>query len=195
MSLERVKNTVIDAARAKAGALLADAEKESGRLVSEGVAANERRAADAVRDAKLRFERETNRELERLQYENRLAVLAAKNTAIAEVFKRVKDALSAMSDDEYVGMVGKWLSALPAEAGGSLRVNPKDADKFSARLSELNKGRKGQGKFDKIEADPRVASGAVVEGDDFAVDCTVERRIEELRETAVGDLAKVLFHA
>lgn len=193
MSLERVKETVIDAAKAKAGALLADAGKEAERVIAEGKALAERKAAETVRDAKLRFERETNRELERLQYENRLAVLASKNEAIAEVFKRVKDALAAMSDDDYVGMVGKWLAALPAEVGGALRVNPKDVEKFSARLADLNKGRKGSGKFAKVEGDPKVSSGAVVDGPDFTVDCTVERRLEELRETAVGDLAKALF--
>lgn len=195
MSLDKIKETVIAAATAKAEALLADAGKEAERHAADRKAIDERVAAETIRDAKIRFERETTRELERLQYENRLEVLAAKNTAIAEVFKRVKDALGSMSDDDYVGMVGKWLAALPAEVGGTLRVNPKDEGKFTDRLTALNKGRKGEGKFAKVEADPKVSSGAVLDGPDYTIDCTVERRLDELRESSLGDLAKALFGA
>ncbi len=193
MSLEKVKNTVLEAAKARADKLLADARREADGLVAEGRAANERKAAEAVREAKIRFERDTTRELERIQYANRLDALAAKNAAIGEVFKRVKNALDAMPEDDYVAMVGKWLAALPADAGGTIRVNPKDEAKFSSRLADLNKGRKGAGKFVKVEADPKVGSGAIVEGPDFNIDCTVERRLGELREATVGDLAKTLF--
>lgn len=195
MSLEKVKDTVIEAARSKAGELMAKAGLEAERVSAEHRAAYERKAAETIREAKLRFERETVRELERIQYENRLETLGAKNAAIGEVFKRVRDTLAAMPEAEYVGMVGKWLRALPADVGGVLRVNPKDVDKFASRLADMNKGRKGAGKFDKVEADPKVHAGAILDGPDFTIDCTVERRLDALRETAVGDLAKALFGA
>ena len=193
MSLDRVKETVVDAAKAKAEAILSDARKEVERLVADNKAANDRKVAETIRDAKVKFERETMRELERLQYENRLEILAAKNAAIGEVFKRVNGTLSTLNDDDYVSMVGKWLSALPEEVGGSLRVNPKDEGKFASRLAELNKGRKGSGKFSAVVADSKVSSRALVEGPDYTIDCTLERRLAELRETAVGNLAKALF--
>ncbi len=193
MSLERVKNTVVDAAKAKAEAIVADARKQAESLVSDSKAAADRKSAEVIRDAKLRLERETNRELERIQYENRLEMLSAKNKAVDEVFKRVGAALEKMTDDEYVGMVGKWLAELPDSVGGTLRVNPRDEAKFSSRLGELNKGRNGTGKFEKVEGDAKIASGAVVNGPDYDIDCTFGRRILELRESVVGDLAKILF--
>lgn len=193
MSLEKVKDTVIEAAKAKAEAALAEAGKEAERLVADNKAADGRKAAETVRETKLRLERETNRELERIAYENRLEMLAAKNKAVDEVFKRVDRKLADMSDDDYVGMVGKWLAALPADVGGTLRVNPRDEEKFRSRLDALNKGRKGSGKFAKVEADQKVASGAVVDGPDYDIDCTVGRRVLDLRESGVGDLAKTLF--
>lgn len=193
MSLERVKSTVVDAAKAKAEAVVAEARKEAESHISDSKAAAERKAAEVVRDAKLRLERETNRELERIQYENRLEMLSAKNKAVDEVFTRVGASLGKLSDDDYVGMVGKWLAGLPDSVGGTLRVNPKDEQKFSSRLDALNKGRNGTGKFDKVEADPKVSSGAVVNGPDYDIDCTFERRISELRESVIGDLAKILF--
>ncbi len=195
MSLENVKDTVINAAKSKADDIVGTARIEAERILSEAKAASDRKNADIIRDAKLRFERETNRELERMQYENRLEILGAKNAAITEVFKRVKDALGQMSDDDYVAMIGKWLAALPNEVGGTLRVNPGDEKKFASRLDNLNKGRSGSGKFDKVVADAKVQSGAVVDGPDYNIDCTVERRMEELREASLGELAKVLFGA
>ncbi|MDR0362353.1 MAG: hypothetical protein LBJ46_06685 [Planctomycetota bacterium] len=193
MSLDTIKTTVLDAAREKADAVLAGARSEAERIAAEAAAAGERSTAETVRDAKQRAERMTTRELERIQHDNRLQILRAKNDAINEVFKRVKDALAAMPDDDYVDLVGKWLGGLPAGVGGTLRVNPRDEAKFSARLDKLNRCRKGDGKFAAVVADPRIESGTVVEGPDFAVDCTFERRLGELRETAAGEVAKALF--
>lgn len=195
MSLDKVKTTVLDAAKARADKLLAEARQEAERIRADGRAADERAGLEVVRDARLRLERETTRELERIQAENRLQILSAKNQAIGEVFKRVQDRLSAMSDDDYVGMIAGWLTALPADAGGVLRVNPKDEGKFADRLDKLNQGRDGGGKFTRVEADPKVVSGAVVDGPQYTIDCTIGRRLGELRETTAGDLARVLFGA
>lgn len=195
MSLDRVKTTVLEEARARAAEITANAKREADQILADGRAHDERVGGEAVRDARIRFERETVRELERIQHDNRLQILSAKNTAIDEVFRRIGDKLKAMSSDEYLGMVGKWLDALPADVGGELRVNPKDADVFKAGLDRLNKSRSGEGVFTSVATDPKVLSGAVVNGPDYTIDCTVERRIAELRETAAGELARVLFGA
>ncbi|MDR1612242.1 MAG: hypothetical protein LBT97_05590 [Planctomycetota bacterium] len=193
MGLETIKTTVLETAEKRAQAILAEAEGEAGRILAEASAAAGRTAAEAVRDAKLRVERQTNRELERIQHDNRRQMLQARNDAINEVFKRVGDTLSAMSDDDYVGLVGKWLAALPKDAGGTLRVNPEDEEKFASRLGTLNKGRGKDGKFIGVTADPKVDAGVVVDGPDYAIDCTIGRRLSELRETAAGAVAKALF--
>ena len=195
MSLDRVKTTVLDEARARAAKKLDEAKQEAERLLAEGKAADERVGAEATRDAKLKLERETTRELERIQHNNRLQILSAKNKAIDEVFTRVNAKLSAMSDTEYLDMVGKWLDALPRDVGGVLRVNPRDEAKFTSGLDMLNRSRYGSGVFTKVVADPKVPSGAVVDGPDYNIDCTVDRRLNELRETSAGDLARVLFGA
>lgn len=195
MSLESVKTKVLDEAKSRAAQQLDEVKAEAERILSEGHAADERSGAEATRDAKLRLERETTRELERIGYENRLQILSAKNKAIDEVFKRVRDKIAAMSDSDYLDLVGTWLGALPADVGGVLRVNPKDEAMFNAGLITLNRSRSGSGQFTGVAADAKVNSGVVVDGPDFNVDCTMDRRLEELRETAVGDLARVLFGA
>ncbi|MDR3210718.1 MAG: hypothetical protein LBU79_02230 [Planctomycetota bacterium] len=195
MSVEAVRDKVLAAARAKAGELAAAADREAESIALEAKTAAERRAADLVRETRLRLERETQREVERLQYENRLAILAAKNKAIAEVFRRVEASIAKLPEDDYVGRVADWLSALPPEAGGVLRVNPADAGKFTPRLDRLNKGRKGAGRFTAVQGDPVVVNGAILDGTDFSVDCTFGRRLESLRESALADLAKELFAA
>ncbi len=195
MSLENVKTKVLEEAKAGAEKLLEEATAEARRLLDEGRAADDRAGQEALRDARLRLERETVREVERIRHDNRLRILAAKNRAIDEVFKRVKDRLAAMPDAESLDLVGKWLSALPADAGGVLRVNPRDEQRFTGGLDRLNGGRSGAGRFTGVAADPKVASGAVVDGADYSMDCTVDRRLDELRESAAGDLARTLFGA
>lgn len=195
MSLDTIKSAVLDEARARAGAMLAEAGAEADRILAEGGAADERAGAEAIRDARLRLDRETLRELERIQYENRLRILSAKNKAIDEVFKRVADRIASLPDDEYLDLVGSWLKALPADVGGELRVSPGDGQKFAARLDALNASRQGSGVFTGVATDPKVSGGAVVNGPDYVVDCTIRRRLSELRETSAGDLARILFGA
>lgn len=193
MSLENVKARVLEEAGARAAAEIEKAKQEAERILADGRAADERNFAETTRDAKTRLDRETTRELERLDHDNRLQILHAKNQAIDEVFKRVLHKLQGMSDSEYLGLIGKWLGDLPADAGGKLRVNPKDEEKFVAGLAQLNQGRSGDGVFTGVVADPKVHGGAVVEGPDYSVDCTARRRLHELREMSVGDVARVLF--
>lgn len=193
MSLESVKAKVLEEAKTRAEAELNKARAEAERILAEGRAADERIGAEATRDAKLRLERETVRELERLDHDNRLQILHAKNHAIDQVFKRVLEKLEGMSDSEYLGLVGKWLAALPANAGGVLRVHPRDEAKFTAGLTELNASRSGDGEFTSVKADPSVQYGAIVDGPDYSIDCTVNKRLTELREISAGDLARVLF--
>ncbi len=195
MSLDRVKTTVLDEARARAAKQLQEAGREAEQILADGRAHDERSAGDALRDARLRLERETIRELERIQHDNRLQILSAKNKGIDEVFRRVDDKLKAMPDGEYLALIGEWLGGLPADAGGVLRVNPKDVAKFSAGLETLNQKRSGKGRFTEVAADPKVANGAVVDGPDYNIDCTIDRRLNALRETSAGDLARVLFGA
>lgn len=195
MSVESVKTKVLEEAGARAAAGMTEAKAETERILSEGKAADERVGTEMIRDAKLRLERETNRELERIQHDNRLQILSAKNKAIDEVFRRVGQKLAEMSGDDYMELVGSWLDKLPAGVGGTLRVNPRDVDKFTARLSGLNRTRSGDGVFTSVIADPKVANGAVVDGPDYNIDCTIARRLIELRESSAGELARVLFGA
>lgn len=195
MSLDNVKTKVLEEARARADKLLSDATAEAECILTEGREASDRAGQEATRDARLRLEREQIRQLERIQHDNRLQILSAKNKAVDEVFKRVREKLASLSDSDYIAMVGKWLLALPGNVGGTLRVNPKDEARFTAGLDDLNRGRYGDGRFVKVVADAKVVNGAVVDGPEYTIDCTIDRRLEELRETAVGDLARVLFGA
>jgi vacuolar-type H+-ATPase subunit E/Vma4 len=195
MSLDRVKTTVLEEAKARAAKQIGDARAEAERLLAESRSADERVGGEAIRDAKLRLDRETTRELERIQHDSRLQILSAKNKAIDEVFRRVGAKIAELGDSDYIAMVGKWLEDLPAEVGGTLRVNPKDEAKFVGGLDALNRNRSGAGVFTKVVADPKVANGAVVDGPDYNIDCTIVRRLNELREASAGDLARVLFGA
>ncbi|MDR3078202.1 MAG: V-type ATP synthase subunit E [Planctomycetota bacterium] len=193
MSLDKVKASVLEEARAKAEQRSREAKEAAGKLLAEGRAADERDSAEAIREATLRVERDTARERERVLHEGRLKILAAKNQVIDEVFQKVKERVDSFSDAEYAKLLGAWLGALPPEAGGELRVNPGDRERLAGCLDDFNRGRSGAGRFTGPAADPKVASGAVVDGPDYHVDCTIDRRLGELRESAAGDLARKLF--
>ncbi|HRU04643.1 MAG TPA: V-type ATP synthase subunit E family protein [Candidatus Brocadiia bacterium] len=194
MSVERVRQAVMAQAEAEAAKILAEAKAEAEARARRAREAGEAALEEAKRAAEASAAREKARQLSRVRHEGRLRVLAARNEKIDEVFRRAAEMLLALPEAEYLGVMEAWLRALPAGSGGVLRVAPKDVKRFSgAFLSKVNAARGEQGQFTGVEADPSVAGGFVVEGESFTANCTLARRLAELRESAAGDVAKELF--
>lgn len=192
MSLDRVKEAVLAKAKAEAERIAADADKAVERAREEFRKSDAAMRADALRDCDLRLARETSRQVERERHQGRLRVLTAKNEIIEGVFGKLRQELEALPPEKYLDLVAGWLRGLPAGSGGGLRVNPKDEQLFAGGLDKLNAGRSGADLFTGVKGDSSVTWGALVDGADFTVDCTVDRKLAELRESS-GELARLVF--
>jgi V/A-type H+/Na+-transporting ATPase subunit E len=173
----------VDAARAEAEAMIARS-REEGESVFE----------DAVRSAETAAARETARQVGLARHEGRLEVLQAKNRLIDRVFRDAEQWVGTLSDGDYLSLLEGWLKKLPPEAGGMLRVNPRDGKRLSRGfLDRVNTGRPAEGRFTGVETDDRIQAGFVVSGGAYTVDFTVENLMNELRDSLAGELAKELF--
>lgn len=195
MSFDRVKTAVLEEAKAEAAKLVTTAKHEGERYLAAGLAEAERNQAETVRELQLRNDRETARILGRVRHEGRLSILEAKNHAIDEVFRLVRQRIADMEPHEYLELIKRWLLAIPAESQGFLRANPRDVELLRQNLEAINNQRPATGKFTHVEEDQSVNLGVKVEGADFTADCTADRQLLQLRESAAGDLARVLFGA
>jgi vacuolar-type H+-ATPase subunit E/Vma4 len=194
MTMEKVQAAVLAKAEADAAGIVEDARRDADARVEAAGAQAQAAYEAAIAAATARAERETARELGRARHEGRLAVLAAKNAVLDGVFARARDAFRATNDWDYRGLLGGWLKSLPAETGGALRVNPRETKRFPREFVDwINEGRSGPGRFTDVVPDPAVPNGLVLEGADFTVDFTVERRLARLRESLAAELSRELF--
>jgi len=194
MTVERVRQAVMAQAEAEAAKIVAEAKAEAEARAARARQAGEAALEEARRAAEAGAAREKARQLSRVRHEGRLRALAARNEKIDEVFRRAADALLALPDAEYMKVMESWLKALPPASGGLLRVAPRDVKRFDgAFLNRINAARDEQSRFAGVEADPAITGGFVVEAESFTANCTLARRLAELRESAAGDMAKELF--
>lgn len=194
MSFEKIEAVVIAEAEAEARQIVEAARQESEASLSRVREENEVAFEEALRQAEAAAGRETSRQVGLARHEGRLQVLGAKNRVIDDVFRKAGEQIQSLPDKEYLDLVTDWLKSLPTEVGGTVRVGSRDAKRITqAFLDGVNQARSQGGKFTAVEVDPQIDSGFVVAGESYTVNATVENKINELRESLAGDLAKELF--
>ncbi len=194
MSFERIEAVIIAEAEADAKRIIEEARGESEKTLAEARRERERLFEEAVSHAEAAAERETAREVGLARHEGRLQALDAKNRMLDGIFHKAAERIQSVSDKEYLDLMIEWLNALPPEIGGSLRVGPRDKDRFSPEFIELvNRSRPETGKFTAVEVDSRIMGGFVVIGEYYTINATIDNRVNELRETLAGNLARELF--
>jgi len=194
MSFEKLEAAIIAEAEAEAAKIVESARAETETLLARSREEGERAFEESARLAEAAAARETARQVGLARHEGRLAVLLAKNRVIDGVFRIAVERMISLSDAEYLDLMAGWLKKLPAEVGGSLRVNPRDEKRFTkAFLDGVNAGRPESGRFTGVETDSRITGGFVVTGDVYTVDSTIDNMMRELRESLAGELARELF--
>ncbi|MHB9028864.1 MAG: V-type ATP synthase subunit E [Candidatus Latescibacterota bacterium] len=194
MSFEKIQTVIISEAELEAKRILEEARGETDAMLSRAREENERTFEEAARQAEAAASRETSRQVGLARHEGRLQALDAKNRVIDEVFRKAAGRIQALPEQEYLALMADWLKALPSGVGGILRVSSRDVNRFSgAFLEGINKERSQSGKFTGVEADSQIAGGFVVIGENYTMNATIENKINDLRESLAGDLAKELF--
>jgi vacuolar-type H+-ATPase subunit E/Vma4 len=195
MSFEKVESAVTAEARADADKILAEARKESEELMGRFREESQKTLEEAIHQAEVASARETTRQLGLARHEGRLEVLNAKNRVIDDIFRKVDDKLRLLNQKDYMSLIEGWIRSLSPEICGTIRVSPKDAELFTQEfLKRINSGRP-QGAFTAVVADNTIDGGFIIEGDTYSVDFTLGRKLNELRESIAGELARELFES
>jgi len=196
MSFEKVESAVTAEARADADKILAEARKESEELMGRFREESQKILEEAIHQAEVASARETARQLGLARHEGRLEVLNAKNSVIDDIFRKVDDKLRSLDKKDYMTLIEGWIRSMSPEICGTLRVSPKDAEIYSREfLMRINSGRPLQGAFTAVVEDNTIDGGFIIEGDTYTVDFTLDRKLNELRESIAGELARELFES
>ena len=184
MSAEGLKNAVLEAARREAGQILAQARVAADQQSKQATEMAGRAAAEAVEQARLQAAQEREQELAALEREQRLETLAAKNNLLERAFAKAADSFRALPPDRLRALYLGELAAIDLE-GASLRV-PRG---LKAEFEALAAGRA------RVEEDPALQAGYIVQRSDFRLDRSLAARLEEIRTELRTRVAELLFGA
>jgi vacuolar-type H+-ATPase subunit E/Vma4 len=182
MSADGLKKAVLDRARAEAEGILAQAKKDAEGMAAAAGERAERVSKDVLDAAKRDAARTRAREVSALDRELRLKSLASKNALIDSVFVKAQEMFRQLPASDLGGMYAKELDAVDV-AGATLLVARGASSQFAS----------AQAKGATLREDDAVSAGYILVRDDFRLDRTLKARLDELRSTMRGELAKTLF--
>lgn len=192
MSIEKITSKITAEAEAVRAQLLAEAEKERDAILSQA-----KKQADSLiqaEEARGRSEKEkiVSRRKSVADIDCRKLLLAKKQELIGQCFEKAVDAITAMEEDAYTGL----LISLGVKTGlkeGLLIFNKKERDSIGQKVADgLNKAVDG-GNFAVSERTRNLCGGYLLESGNVYINLTAESLVEEFRDELSGEVYAMLF--
>ncbi|GEM_PF-418867 len=194
MALERLRQSVLEEAKAEAERLLAAARATRDARLK---AASERAEAERltrVAQERRRLDQEREQALANAARRERVEMLAEKNQLITRALEAAREQLHALPAPDYLALIAKWLLALDPDVSGEVNTNERDADRVTPEfLERVNRERPASGQLRRGRSDLPIGGGVIVSADRYQVDLSLEAMLGALRETLTPRLAAILF--
>lgn len=191
MSLERVVEDIKSEAVEQAEQIREEAEDEAERIVEDAEAKADRIREEAEREVARQIDREREQRLSSANLEAKQGRLEARRDALAEVRKRVEDAIADLPAEEREELTRALLADAAAEFEGADSVavyaRPSDTDLVEDILEEYD-GFSLDGEYDCL-------GGVVVESEAgrLRVNNTFDSVLEDVWEDNLKTLSDTLF--
>ncbi|MFQ5965248.1 MAG: V-type ATP synthase subunit E [Candidatus Scalinduaceae bacterium] len=186
MSLERIKDSILNDAKKEAEIIIKDAkERFQEKIIQERDKIEEGFKEKYLKLSK-KLKEDKNRKLIKQATNYKMELLHIKNNIIEEVFKKAADKF--MSDEEYWRAMEKWLKDI--NEPGRIFVNVKDSRRLKQEL--INRILKN----DEIVMDNNnidTKGGFVFKTARFEIDHTMDTILSNLRTELTPLIAKELF--
>ncbi len=182
MSLDEVVEEILDRGKREADAILASADEERKRMLSEAKAKGEELNQEKEKQATLEASRRNQRETARAELEARRIALQAQKEVLDDILSRASEHLRQRESDRalLVALVQRHQKAL---SEGVVRTNERDA----VVLRRLVKT--------EVRDDLDCIGGFVIESLDGRrrIDLTYETFLEDLWEDVIKEVADLLW--
>jgi V/A-type H+-transporting ATPase subunit E len=182
MSAEGLKKAVLEAARGEAEGIIVRARADAESGLKQATELAEREAAAHLEQARLQAEQERRQALAARERENRLETLQAKNRLLEQAFTRAAEAFRALPMDGLKELYRRELAAVDLQ-DATVRVPRNTKADFEALTD----------KRCRVEEDPALEAGYIVERRDFRLDRSLAARLQEIRSELRPRVAGLLF--
>src|SRR3990167_2173993 len=145
MSIERIRNYIIENAKKEAAQLIKTAEEQFRNETEAAKLSLEKKYQEMLQSDEKHLREDMKRFLGRLKSDCKMELLEVKNKAIYGVLERAISRIQSLPDNDYLVLMGRWLTNIPDHIEGQLLVNARDLKRINnAFIDDINKGRKAR---------------------------------------------------
>lgn len=196
---ERIKNKILEDAKAKAQAILEQANREAEVILAEAFKTAEKNTADALKLAEAEGAEVHRRLIAVAGLEGRKEILRAKQEVVDNAFKQAMNKISNLPDAEYQELLENMIVDAASSGNGEILLSQKDSGRVDSRFTDnINRKLKDSGKTGGLILAKEMistAGGFVLRYGDMEINGTLEILFGMLRPQLESEVVKTLFNA
>ena len=135
MSIERIRNYIIENAQKEAEKIIKTAEKQFRNETESAKRTLEKKYQEMLQAGEKHFREDMKRFLGKFKSDCKMELLEVKNRVIDGVLERAIGRIQSLPDNDYLILIGKWLAKIPDHLEGELSLNTRDLKEYPMPLS------------------------------------------------------------
>lgn len=195
--IDRIKEKILEDARAKARAIQEQAEDEAKRIKEQASSEAEKEQAMLLSNARTEGLQLYERMLATAGLDGRKKLLAAKQRIIDTAFTKAMEKVCGLPDRQYQQLLEKMIADAAGDTAGEVLLSEKDAARMdSSFISNINlrisqAGKKGAVALSNQHI--KSAGGFILKCGDMEINSTFEIMFGMLRTELEGEVVNILF--
>jgi V/A-type H+-transporting ATPase subunit E len=191
MSIERIRNYIIENAKKEAAQLIKTAEEQFRNETEAAKLSLEKKYQEILQTDEKHLREDMKRYLGQFKSDCKMELLEVKNKVIDGVLGYAINRIQSLSDDEYLALFGKWLAKAPDNLEGELFVSVADLKRIPSNfIDDLNRNRKAKVCLSKNAVD--VKGGFILKTRNYEIDYSLDTVVENLRTALIPKLNDML---
>ncbi|MEW6382325.1 MAG: V-type ATP synthase subunit E [bacterium] len=194
MSLEKIRQKILEEAEAQASRIIREAE-EKVRMAREEAGRNaEARYKAEIENEKTALALEEERLLTEYRANTSAEVLRLKNQLIDEVFDKAIERILQLEDRKYLDIIARYLAENLTFGVDTLIISQKDHGRITQDwVNALLKKTRKEGLRLKIVTSHDIQGGFILRGEKAEIDCSLQQIIADKKEELKPEISRVLF--
>ncbi|MBU6391121.1 MAG: V-type ATP synthase subunit E [Planctomycetes bacterium] len=191
MSIERIKNYIIENAQKEAEQIIKAAEGQFRNKIECAKLFLEKQYKEMLHTEEERLMEDMKSTLIIVKSDYKMKLLEMKNSVIDNILERAMSRIQSLSDGDYLTLIGRWLADIPDHLEGELFFNARDLQRITNVFIE-NIDKKRQTKIALSTNPIGIRGGFIVKTANYEIDYTLDTIVKNLRTTLIPKLSDML---
>lgn len=199
ISVEKIKNKILEDANSKALAIEEQAKREAKDILADAAKTAESKSAQILKSAENESAEVYRRLISIGGLEGRKEILRAKQEVVDNAFKVAMNKVVNLPDAQYQELLEAMIVDAASDSNGEILISKKDAGRIDSRFTDnVNKRLRSVGKTGALTVSKdkiNTVGGFVLRYGEMEINSTLEILFGTLRPQLEGDVVKTLFNA